>query len=490
MITEPCMGTGTEQNRNKKLINDIGIYAIGNLGSKLITFLMVPLYTYFISDVSDFGYYDLCLSVVFFFVPFVTLQLGDGAFRFLLNVGDDKARQREVLSVTYRTLASMLSLSVVIVLVASMFWHIKYVWLSFGLLCAMSVHDVVSQVARGLGDAKTYVASGILSSVGIGAFSVLFVVFFEWGVSGIFWANILSRVIAIAFIEIKVGVIKKYLSSHENAAEEGGWRLLVKILKYSLPLVYTTMYWWLINCSDRFFIAHYVGLEQNGIYSVAIRFTAILQTFGFIFYQAWQDSAFRQYNSPDRNSFFSKVLNGYIFVMVIILLLYTFGLKIIYPWLVETKYQESIEYLYPLGISAFLYTMVYFTNIIYQCALDTRRTMVQMMVVSFMNIAMNFVMTRWLGVYGVVVTSIVTYLVLLLYRFFDMARYVRLRLQAATVVPIVIGVAGMLPFYLDTTVVQDVVFLVIAIALVYMVLPRYYRNMLLSKFHIGESASR
>ena len=105
------MGTGTEQNRNKKLINDIGIYAIGNLGSKLITFLMVPLYTYFISDVSDFGYYDLCLSVVFFFVPFVTLQLGDGAFRFLLNVGDDKARQREVLSVTYRTLASMLSMA-------------------------------------------------------------------------------------------------------------------------------------------------------------------------------------------------------------------------------------------------------------------------------------------------------------------------------------------------------------------------------------------
>ena len=56
--------------------------------------------------------------------------------------------------------------------------------------------------------------------------------------------------------------------------------------------------------------------------------------------------------------------------------------------------------------------------------------------------------------------------------------------------PIVIGVAGMLPLNIDNTVVQDVVFLVIAIAFVYMVLPRYYRNMLLSKFHIGESASR
>lgn len=36
-------------NRSTKFINDIFIYAIGNLGSKLITFLLVPLYTYYIS---------------------------------------------------------------------------------------------------------------------------------------------------------------------------------------------------------------------------------------------------------------------------------------------------------------------------------------------------------------------------------------------------------------------------------------------------------
>ena len=483
------MAAETELNRNKKFMKDVGIYAIGNLGSKLITFFMVPLYTYFIADVSDFGYYDLCLSVVFFFVPFVTLQLGDGAFRFLLNAGNDECRQRAVLSVIYRILASMLSLSLVIVVAVSMFWQIKYVWLSLGLLFAMSLHDVISQVARGLGYSKLYVSSGILSSIGIGAFSVLFVVVFEAGVPGIFWANILSRVVAIIFIELKVGIIRKYLSGNDETAVIGRKRLLGKILKYSLPLVYTTMYWWLINCSDRFFIAHYVGLEQNGIYSVAVRFTAILQTFGFIFYQAWQDSAFRQYNSSDRNSFFSKVLNGYIFAMVVILLLYTFGLKMIYPWLVEGRYQGSIEYLYPLGISAFLYTMVYFTNIIYQCALDTHRTMVQMIVVSCMNIILNFILVRWLGVYGVIVTSIVTYLVLLLYRIFDMVRYVKLKLNISSAVPIIMVVVGMLPFYFDTSLIQDIAFLSAAMILIYLVLPKYYKNMLFSKFHIPDKNS-
>ena len=436
------MGTGTEQNRNKKLINDIGIYAIGNLGSKLITFLMVPLYTYFISDVSDFGYYDLCLSVVFFFVPFVTLQLGDGAFRFLLNVGDDKARQREVLSVTYRTLASMLSLSVVIVLVASMFWHIKYVWLSFGLLCAMSVHDVVSQVARGLGDAKTYVASGILSSVGIGAFSVLFVVFFEWGVSGIFWANILSRVIAIAYIEIKVGVIKKYLSRQGNVAEEGGWHLLVKILKYSLPLVYTTMYWWLINCSDRFFIAHYVGLEQNGIYSVAIRFTAILQTFGFIFYQAWQDTAIKQYHTPDRDVFFSQIFNNYIFYLAVVLVLSSLGLKIFFSWLIAPQYADSFYYIYPCFLAEFFYAMAAFFDLGYQCSKQTRRILPSIYVMTALNILLNILLVpRW-ELVGVVIASLVSYGLLFVYRAYDTRRYFHIVWKPSAYLAFVILLVG------------------------------------------------
>ena len=72
------------QNRSKKFIKAIGLYAIGNLGSKLITFLMVPLYTYFVNP-ADYGLYDLSLTLIFFAIPFMTLQLRDGAFRFLVD---------------------------------------------------------------------------------------------------------------------------------------------------------------------------------------------------------------------------------------------------------------------------------------------------------------------------------------------------------------------------------------------------------------------
>jgi Na+/serine symporter len=69
--------SGRQSERSSKFLKDLGIYAIGNLGSKIITFAMVPLYTFFVKDTGDFGYYDLCLTVIFLIMPFVTLQLRD-----------------------------------------------------------------------------------------------------------------------------------------------------------------------------------------------------------------------------------------------------------------------------------------------------------------------------------------------------------------------------------------------------------------------------
>ena len=90
-------------NRSTKFINDIFIYAIGNLGSKLITFLLVPLYTYYISP-DDFGYYDIVLTLTFLAMGFITFQLRDGTFRFLLD-NEDEYTRKGVVSFSYKLMA-------------------------------------------------------------------------------------------------------------------------------------------------------------------------------------------------------------------------------------------------------------------------------------------------------------------------------------------------------------------------------------------------
>ena len=97
MKQETSGNTGfVPQGRWRKLAGDLGVYAIGNLGAKVLTFLMVPLYTYFIPDTASFGYFAICLTAAFLLSPLVTLDLRDGVFRFLLDAPDEDSRRRVV----------------------------------------------------------------------------------------------------------------------------------------------------------------------------------------------------------------------------------------------------------------------------------------------------------------------------------------------------------------------------------------------------------
>ena len=230
----------------------MGIYAIGNLGSKVITFLMVPLYTHYVENTADFGYYDICLTVVFLLIPFVTLQLRDGAFRFLLD-SPSLAHRQKVVSTTYKILGSTLLLSAVITFGVATIFSVPYIWYVLALLLAMSIQEVVSQVFRGLGNTKAFVSVGIISAFFIGLLSLVFVVWMGMGIKGVFVANILARLLAIVAVELKVQTLRHYFCIRIS-----GKGIALDIIKYTLPLLPGSLCWWLTGSSDRWFIQEYL----------------------------------------------------------------------------------------------------------------------------------------------------------------------------------------------------------------------------------------
>lgn len=445
-------------SRSSKFLKDIGVYAIGNIGSKIITFLMVPMYTYFVPE-SDFGYYDVCMQICLLLMPFITLQLRDGAFRFLLDCDDETQRQRIVTFVS-RTMLTTIVLSGLMAAVMSSFTTVKYLGYVLGLLIAMSLQEVYSQVFRGLGNNRAFVAVGMLSALGIGVFSILFVVKLHWGIRGIFLANIFARIVALLVVELKVRMLTRHTRWHIKVGEVGR-----DIIRYTLPLLPGSICWWLTGSSDRMFITHYLGLDVNGVYAVAIRFTGIISTLGIIFYQAWQETAILQYNSPDRDRFFSKMFNGYIFLLALIFVGYVFMLKLNYGWLVADAYHESLNYIYPLGLSAVIFAIVAFFDMGYQCAKDTKRTLPAIVLAAIVNVVLNFTLIKPLGVYGVIVSLLVTNLVLCIYRWHDMKRYFVLSPYRRTLVPIAVMLISAIPFYYNDSIWLDIAFMVIALAL-------------------------
>ena len=462
-------------SRSSKFVKDIGIYAIGNIGSKIITFLMVPMYTHYV-DKSDFGYYDVCFTWCLLLMPFVTLQLRDGAFRFLLDCDNDTRRQRIVTFVS-RTMISTTVLSCIITAALAMLTNIQYLGYALGMLLAMSFQEVYSQVFRGLRNNRAFVTVGILSALGIGLFSIFFVVGLGWGIKGIFLANILARVLALIIVEARVRLITRNtrwsISSREVAHD---------ILRYTLPLLPGSLCWWLTGSSDRLFITYFLGLDVNGVYAVATRFTGIIYTLAVIYYQAWQETAILQYNSPDRDRFFSRMFSSYITLLGLILVGYVFLLKVNYGWLVAEQYRESLNYIYPLGLSAVIFAAAAFFDMGYQCAKDTKRTLPAIVLSAVINVVLNFLLIKPLGVYGVIVTQLVTYLVLFIYRWHDMQRYFVLKIGKLTAVPVAVMLVSALPFYHTQGIWLNLFYMILALACIIASCDKDVRELILSKF--------
>lgn len=463
-----------QHNRGKKFAKDFGIYSIGVLGSKLITFIMGPLYSHYVVP-CDYGYYDLCLEFCLILVPVVTLQLRDGTFRYLLETQDSKERTR-IVSFVYRTLFETATITLIIAFFISLFHPIQYLWYTVALLIIMSFYDVLAQVIRGLGNNKAFVMVGLTASFGIGVFSVFFVVWLKMGVLGIFLANILARILSIAVVESWMRTFSRFFRikvDHKAISKN--------MIKFCLPLVPVTLCGLLPPLLDRLFLKEIWSLEHAGIYAMAVRLAGIIHSVSIIFYQTWQENAIQQYNSSDRDNFFSKVFNGYIYVLAIVLIGYVFFLKIIFPWLMAEKYQPCLPYLYPIGITWIIIAISNYFLLPYQCAKDTKSVIPSVIILIIVNVGLNSLLVPIWKIWGIIATGTIGYSLVTLYLWLDTRKYFTLHFYPRTLIPIFVILAGLIPFYYSTNHFFDILYLIVAMIIIFVALPTDFHDSILNK---------
>ena len=71
-------------SRLKYLAKNTFIFTLGNLGTKLITFFLVPLYTGVLSK-AEYGTADLMFTIASFIVPILICNINKAVMRFILE---------------------------------------------------------------------------------------------------------------------------------------------------------------------------------------------------------------------------------------------------------------------------------------------------------------------------------------------------------------------------------------------------------------------
>ena len=153
-------------------------------------------------------------------------------------------------------------------------------------LCADVLHALpVLTVCAGKGYVKLYALDGILSTATTIFFNVLYLVVLKWGINGYILAMISADTLSTLFLFYLAG-LHRYL--HLRGLD---LRTSKEMLRYSIPLIPNSIFWWINNMASRYLIAYFLGTTENGLFAVAYKIPTVIVLMSNIFMDAWQMSA-------------------------------------------------------------------------------------------------------------------------------------------------------------------------------------------------------
>lgn len=136
---------------------------------------------------------------------------------------------------------------------------------------------IMSQFARGTEKIRIFSESGIIQTLFLLVGNIILLVFLRLGIEGYLIAYIIGFTISGIYTAIRLKIIYTIKSDYIDRA------LIKKMIRYSAPLIFTGLSWWILNASDKYVILHFIGESANGIYSVAHKIpTIIVSINGFL----------------------------------------------------------------------------------------------------------------------------------------------------------------------------------------------------------------
>ena len=401
-------------NRKKELIKNTLIISVGKFSTKIISFLLLPLYTSILIP-AEKGQVELLNRISLFLIPFMTLEMDEALFRFLIEAKTDNDKKNVFSQVALFSLISSLMWSVIIFIAGNLL-HYEYTnWLIFYCLASF-IYTVVSGFLRGEGNFKMYTLLAFVNSVINISLNVLFLAVLKMGLTGMF----LSYIIA-SFLTGIYGAI--YVKAYKLVSFKGSHKKMREMIKYSLPLVPSTISWSVISLTDTLMIKLNLGDHANGIYGTSNTFPTIMNTLYSFFNTSWRESASRAVDSNSKNEFYGSVyLTIRHFLMGVSILIIGF-LPFVFGILINESYNESYTYIPLMVISVYFSNLASFSSGIFTAYKDTKILGKTTFVAAMVNLSFNFLLINRLGLFAPILGTLFSYIGITLYRNYKLRKY-------------------------------------------------------------------
>lgn len=401
--------------RKQYLAKNTLLFALNSIGTRIITFLLVPLYTKaFATD--EYGGIDLVTTIATLFIPIITINIGEAVMRFCL---DESADKDKIINVGVVVSCFSLIAGTSIFGIIRLFPQITInIWIIYLYCITQGLYQIFSCTLRGQEKLLHFAIGNIITTFLSAILNIVFLIVLKLGINGYFLSYIIANFVAGCYCFVVGNVstsIKKFVLDKA---------LMKQMAKYSIVLVPNSLMWWVMNSSDHVMVITMINVAANGIYAVSYKIPSILSVMASVFNQAWSYSAIHEDKSIDREAFTNNMYDKLVRFQILI----TVGLMCIMRPLmrvyVESAYYEAWKYTPYLLTGNFFLTMGTFLSTSYTVNKDSKGFLYSGSIGAIINISLNLLLIPRMGIHGAALATCISYICVFMYRFYDTKKYI------------------------------------------------------------------
>lgn len=403
-------------SREKNLVKNTAILSLGTFLPKVATMITLPLLTGHLST-TEFGTYDLIITLVALLLPAVTLQVQSAAFRFLIETRNNREESKKVISnIILFTVA--VSLVAVVILYFVLYTLDTIIRLEIAIYFLFDIILItMRQIARGIGDNVAFSVNAITNSVVMMVSTAVALVVFEAGLFGVLIALILSTVWSVVFLSIRLKIYE-YISLSAISIS-----VLKKMLSYSWPMVPNNLSNWVLSLSNRIIITVFLGLEANAVYAVANKIPNLFKTFQSTFMYAWQENATITKDDDDSVEYYSVIFDGTFSLLSAAMALLIASSPILFHFLIRGSYSAAYYQMSVLYMGVFFSSISGFMGSIYIAHMKSKSVGVTTVLAATVNLLVDLLLIRRVGLYAGSIATLVSYFCLAVFRMVDSYKF-------------------------------------------------------------------
>lgn len=462
-------------NKIKRFLNTTLVYFIGTVLSKLVSFILLPLYTNRIPP-TEYGSYDLVLTLLNLIAPIAFFQIWDGMFRRSFDF-DDEQQKYDVITNAHIVSGFGAIVYLIFFGVLQLFCGFdNFGWAAlYGFF--FSLHYMYGLIGRVFLRNKLIVITGLINTIITACLNIILITVFNMGVASLYIAPTVGTIVQILIVEGVLKTFKHFRRSAINRSE------MLKMLKFSIPLCVAALSYWLLSGFTKIVITGMLGSYENGLYAVANKFGTIITLIVSIVQSAWNEMAYLMVGEKDRNQSYRICID----IMMKSVILGTAALcvcvKWLYPLWIDAQYEEGF-FIVPATIVGVLFNSIAgFLGTLFMAENNTKSIMKSTLFSAGINIVLCVLMTKLFGLHGATCSLMIAFFILMMLRLFQGRKKYGIAFSLSTfVVLVVILGAIILEYYFVISIWIDCI-VIIGIIGIYIIMMKGYIDKILGAFN-------